>query len=104
MTTFKKQREDFVCENCGQKVIGNGFTNHCPLCLWSKHVDIFPGDRQEVCGGMMEPQAAIYKNSEWRIIHRCRRCGHEKINKAGNKDNRQKIIELSTKLHSLWSN
>ena len=24
---------------------GNGYTNHCPKCLWSKHVDINPGDR-----------------------------------------------------------
>ncbi|MFA5023297.1 MAG: RNHCP domain-containing protein, partial [Candidatus Paceibacterota bacterium] len=30
---FKRQIEDFVCEHCGEKVVGNGYTNHCPRCL-----------------------------------------------------------------------
>ena len=39
---FKRKKENFVCENCGAEVKGDGFTNHCPKCLYSKHVDIFP--------------------------------------------------------------
>jgi Zn finger protein HypA/HybF involved in hydrogenase expression len=48
---FKRTIEDFTCEHCGEQVTGNGFTNHCPQCLWSKHVDIDPGDRLALCGG-----------------------------------------------------
>lgn len=36
---FTRVIEDFICENCGTEVKGNGYTNHCPKCLWSKHVD-----------------------------------------------------------------
>jgi hypothetical protein len=52
---FTKTVEDFVCEHCGEKVVGDGYTNHCPKCLWSKHVDINPGDRASECQGMMKP-------------------------------------------------
>ena len=55
MKQFNRKKENFVCENCGEKVEGNGYTNHCPNCLWSKHVDINPGDRQEECKGLMVP-------------------------------------------------
>jgi hypothetical protein len=54
-TVFKKTKEDFVCEHCGKPVVGNGYTNHCPECLWSKHVDVNPGDRAATCLGLMEP-------------------------------------------------
>ena len=39
---FKRKIEDFVCGNCGEKIKGDGYTNHCLQCLWSKHVDITP--------------------------------------------------------------
>ena len=32
-----KNKEDFICENCGAFVVGTGYTSHCPQCLWSKH-------------------------------------------------------------------
>ena len=50
--TFIRKTEDFICEHCGREVRGNGYTNHCPYCLWSKHVDINPGDRAAGCGGL----------------------------------------------------
>ena len=53
MKKFIKVKEDFVCEHCGAEVKGDGYTNHCPKCLWSKHVDVHPGDRAAECGGMM---------------------------------------------------
>ena len=52
---FIRKVEDFTCEKCGFGSEGNGFTNHCPECLWSKHVDKHPGDRAEECGGLMRP-------------------------------------------------
>lgn len=92
---FKKTKEDFVCEKCGEEVIGNGYTNHCPNCLWSKHVDIFPGDRAGECGGMMEPIRVEKKGKEYIIIHKCLVCGFEKPNKAVKEDSFQILIQVS---------
>jgi len=47
---FTRNIENFTCERCGAAVEGNGFTNHCPACLCSKHVDINPGDRAAARG------------------------------------------------------
>ncbi|MBU3901416.1 RNHCP domain-containing protein, partial [Patescibacteria group bacterium] len=43
---FQRKIEDFVCGHCGPKIKGTGYTDHCPKCLWSQHVDVNPGDRQ----------------------------------------------------------
>jgi len=92
---FKKKIEDFVCEKCGAKVKGNGFTNHCPKCLYSKHVDIFPGDRAEICGSLMVPTKTGESGGEWFIIHKCERCGKEQKNKTSPDDNFDEIIKIS---------
>ena len=92
---FQKKVEDFVCENCGTKVIGDGFTNHCPKCLWSKHVDINPGDRAENCGGLMKPISVLKMGDEYSIIHQCQKCGFEKKNKMAKGDNFDVVIALS---------
>ena len=78
--TFIKNVEDFVCEHCGFEAKGDGYTNHCPKCLWSKHVDINPGDRAATCGGMMEPVAFLKKGDEYVLTHKCLLCGYEKSN------------------------
>jgi hypothetical protein len=54
---FTRRIEDFLCGNCGATVTGDGYTNHCPACLWSQHVDINPGDRAAACGALMRPSA-----------------------------------------------
>ncbi|MFZ2522806.1 MAG: RNHCP domain-containing protein [Minisyncoccia bacterium] len=92
---FKKNKENFVCEKCGHGVVGNGYTNHCPECLWSKHVDIFPGDREEKCGGLMEPIKIEKKGKEYIIIHKCTKCSKERPNKAVKEDNFQMIVQIS---------
>lgn len=94
---FQKRKEDFTCEVCGFKVKGTGYTNHCPNCLWSKHVDINPGDRASFCRGLMEPIGLRQKNGQWQIIHRCQKCGVKKVNKTSPNDNFEKIIKLSQK-------
>lgn len=96
---FKKVDEDFVCGNCGQKVSGDGYTNHCPACLWSKHVDNFPGDRSADCGGMMRPIGLDLSSKEEDIIHRCEVCRHEKRNKVQKGDDREAIISLSSETY-----
>jgi len=93
---FTRKIEDFTCEVCGTGVKGTGYTDHCPQCLWSKHVDIYPGDRGAECEGLMEPIGAARKRLKWRIFYRCQSCGYERFNNATRKDNFQKIIELST--------
>ena len=92
---FQRQKEDFICENCGNIVIGNGFTNHCPVCLYSKHVDINPGDRLAACHGLMEPIGFETKSSGYVIIHRCKKCNHEKKNKFSKNDNFEVLLKLS---------
>jgi len=78
---FIKNKENFICENCSAEVIGNGYTNHCPKCLWSKHVDVEPGDRAATCAGLMKPISAEQSGGEWDIVHECVKCGHTKKNK-----------------------
>lgn len=95
---FKRTTEDFVCEKCGIYVKGNGYTNHCPECLWAKHVDIFPGDRGEDCRGMMEPIKIEIKNKEYVIVHKCLKCGVERKNKAVKEDNFQMILQISSEM------
>ncbi len=93
--TFIKTTEDFVCEKCGTKVEGNGYTNHCPECLWSKHVDISPGDRAEDCKGMMEPIRVEKEGREYTIIHKCSKCGKELPNKTTKEDNFDMLVQIS---------
>lgn len=74
---FTRTIEDFTCDHCGAAVAGNGFTNHCPVCLTSKHVDVNPGDRAEDCGGLMTAIGLEQKGDTWVITHKCRACGKE---------------------------
>jgi len=91
---FQKKIEDFTCEHCGRGVEGSGFTNHCPGCLWSKHVDENPGDRASRCGGMMEPVSLEIRHGEERILHRCVVCGHEKYNERARNDSFEAIAQV----------
>ena len=93
---FKRTREDFTCEHCGKQVRGTGYTNHCPRCLWSKHVDINPGDRRAECQGLMEPVSLETKAGGYIIVHRCAKCGHEKRNKTSPNDDYEAILKLSS--------
>ena len=92
---FQRRIEDFRCENCGTQVVGNGFTNHCPKCLWSKHVDINPGDRSELCGGMMEPIGVESKADGYRILFRCTRCSEERWNKTAPEDDFEVLLQVA---------
>jgi hypothetical protein len=93
---FQRRIEDFVCENCGTTVKGTGYTNHCPKCLCSKHVDINPGDRANSCGGLMKPFGIELSHGEYVIIHKCIKCGFQKKNKTKKDDNIDLIIKISS--------
>lgn len=96
---FIRKIENFRCENCGTEVEGNGYTNHCPKCLWSKHVDLDPGDRSSGCGGMMKPVQAEENGGEWSIIQRCEKCGFERKNKINTEDNFDELIHISKRIN-----
>ena len=92
---FQRRIEDFVCEHCGAETKGKGYTDHCPKCLWSKHVDINPGDRKSECGGLMEPIGAEIKGNKYIIHYRCVKCGFNHQVKSAPNDNLDKIIRLT---------
>ncbi|MEM0106828.1 MAG: RNHCP domain-containing protein [Candidatus Micrarchaeaceae archaeon] len=94
---FIKRKENFICKHCGMHIKGNGYTDHCPYCLWSLHVDINPGDRQSNCGGLMKPIRTIYENSSIIIYYKCTKCNIMKRVKAAKDDNEELLYALANK-------
>lgn len=91
----RKVVENFTCEVCKERVVGDGYTDHCPKCLFGKHVDYeVPGDRVSDCGGLMEPKEVIYEKGEYKIFYKCTKCRHDFWVKAGKGDDKEKLSEL----------
>ncbi len=100
MKQFTKRDESFVCENCGSKVEKLGYTsrNHCPFCLYSKHVDKMPGDREETCHGLLVPvKVELSSKKGYVVVYKCKKCGAIRKNKAADDDNIELLIELTAK-------
>ncbi len=95
---FQRKIEDFTCNHCSFFVKGSGYTNHCPKCLWSRHVDTNPGDRAEGCLGMMEPIGVEKRNSGHIILHRCQKCGKTQRNKLASEDDFDAVVGVSRTL------
>lgn len=75
---FVMRDEPFVCVHCGRQVPPSGVTSrdHCPFCLTSRHVDRFPGDRANPCGGVLRPVSAEpHPKKGFVILYRCQTCG-----------------------------
>jgi hypothetical protein len=91
----------FKCGHCHQFVFplsgGGQHRNHCPFCLYSRHLDDRrPGDRLSPCGGLMRPIGIRQRRSqEIEIIHRCYGCGIERYNRIAVDDNDVCIENLS---------
>ena len=105
----------FECLHCRQWVptggpMGTRHRNHCPFCLWSRHVDRqTSGDRGARCGGTMQPVGLTFKGEETdkygrprqgeiMIIHQCEECGRLSINRLAADDNLtevQKVFDRS---------
>ena len=97
MKKFIVKDEEFICENCNKKVNKLGYTSrdHCPYCLYSKHVDINPGDRLNECKGLLIPyQIEKFKNT-YKIIYKCNKCNIIHKNIMASDDDFDKIIQLS---------
>ena len=98
---FTRRKEDFTCGICGEQVHGNGYTNHCPKCLASKHVDDKnPGDRASICHGMMEPVGFEIRHGKEYVIQKCEKCGHTRPNKVAPEDSRETLRLVAC---GLWS-
>jgi DNA-directed RNA polymerase subunit RPC12/RpoP len=80
----------FACAHCRADVerLRNGsYRNHCPRCLWSRHVDERPGDRASACGGPMEPVDVDHTPAKgFVVVHRCTRCRTVRRNRAAPDD------------------
>lgn len=96
--SFIKNKEDFVCEQCGVLNKGNGYTNHCVSCLYSKHVDIYPGDRTNTCLGLMKPVYISYTNKDSYVIHECLKCFFQKKNLLSEDDSVETMIQIQKSL------
>ena len=92
----------FVCEHC-QRVVPGGapgteHRNHCPWCLWSRHVDLQIGDRRSGCRGTMEPIAiTVRRDGEWALVHRCTKCGMMRVNRIAGDDSELLLVSLAVR-------
>ena len=96
MKKFIRTKEDFTCKHCGAKVAGNGYTNHCPNCLWSRHVDVNPGDRSQPCRGMMRPVKVLAARRGYIITHLCQKCAAVKRNKSAANDSFEALLAIAS--------
>ena len=102
---------DFKCQHCGAFVstsraqAGVSNRNHCPYCLWSRHLDLFEaGDRLAACKAPMRPVGLTMKNSrnkyariessELMLVHLCTDCECISINRIAADDVPQAIMEV----------
>jgi hypothetical protein len=81
----RAENTGFVCGHCEADVPANTdghYRNHCPFCLWSRHVDDLPGDRASQCRALMEPIGLVEKSGKgWLVVHRGTACGHRQPNR-----------------------
>ncbi|MDQ3655650.1 MAG: RNHCP domain-containing protein [Chloroflexota bacterium] len=83
----------FKCGHCkqfiGAPIAGGRQRNHCPNCLYSRHVDdTMPGDRKSTCGSIMKPVGLMSRrNGELVLIHECLGCGKQDPNRIAADDN-----------------
>jgi len=102
---------DFQCGQCDNYVTtahlfsGVNNRNHCPYCLWSRHLDLYSaGDRLSACKGKMKPIGLTMKKSrnryqiksrgELMLIHECVECGNLSINRIAADDDPDSVMEV----------
>lgn len=90
----------FTCMHCRREVAGETWgtrhRNHCPFCLWSRHLDEKPGDRAAACHQPMRPIGIeVREDGEWAIIHRCEGCGLIRTNRIAGDDMELSLLQLA---------
>jgi len=100
---LRAQADDgFICRHCGVFVssaialAGVINRNHCPYCLWSRHLDLErPGDRLSACKALMRPAGLTQKRTQKRydpgsgelmLVHYCTECDRISINRLAADD------------------
>ncbi len=97
---YTTREETFKCRHCRVFVTplpyGGHHRNHCPLCLYSRHVDDRqPGDRMSRCGVKMAPIGAFQRpDGEHAVLHRCLGCGVERFNRIAADDDFDLVLAL----------
>jgi len=91
--------EVFKCRHCKRFVCppayGSHHRNHCPFCLFSRHVDNHTGDRTSACGASMEPIGQFQRpNGEYMLVHQCLDCALERFNRIAADDNFDLVVSL----------
>jgi hypothetical protein len=92
----------FRCGHCrldvSPRAVGTAHRNHCPNCLWSRHLDVTPGDRAAECGSLMEPIAITVRgDGEWVLVHRCNGCDELDLNRTAGDDNPLVLLRLAVR-------
>jgi len=95
-----RDKGSFTCVHCKCTIpfqsFGTKQRNHCPLCLWSRHVDDKIGDRRSPCAQPMEPISIATKaDGEWSIVHRCIGCGQLRTNRIAGDDDELALLALA---------
>jgi hypothetical protein len=107
----KLSLDEFHCANCRRlvstnpRLAGVNNRNHCPYCLWSRHLDLYrAGDRLSACKARMQPVGLTLKRvnkrygqvegGELMLIHRCNDCGSISINRIAADDDEEKVLEV----------
>jgi hypothetical protein len=97
---LQSRADSFKCVHCKievpTKAVSTAHRNHCPLCLWSRHVDVCVGDRKSICLSSMEPIGLTIKRDggELMIVHVCKGCGKISKNRISADDNDHAILNL----------
>jgi hypothetical protein len=94
--------DGFACKHCGtfvpaaEMVSGVQNRNHCPYCLWSRHLDWREaGDRLSACKAPMRPIGLTVKarrkrygpgGGELMLVHQCTDCNTLSINRIAADD------------------
>jgi len=105
------RNSDFTCRRCRALVLAHNFLsgvqhrNHCPWCLWSRHMDLYrAGDRLSACRGLMRPVGLALKRVEKKygfnkpgelmLVHWCEDCGRLSLNRIAADDDIQAILAV----------
>jgi hypothetical protein len=102
---------DFKCAHCRALVSsahllsGVNNRNHCPYCLWSRHLDLYAaGDRLSACKAPMKPIGLTLKmgrnkyrreaRGELMLVHECSGCKVLSINRIAADDDSGTIMAV----------
>jgi hypothetical protein len=108
---LRQMSAGFQCAHCRNTVFTDSLLsgvlnrNHCPYCLWSRHLDLHTsGDRLAACKATMQPVGLSLKKvhkryaqggaGELMLVHQCIECGAVSVNRIAADDDSQKIIEV----------